>query len=170
MGFPSKLGIGVQVRVMEAPPSTSIAVPVTNDESSDARYSTERASSSGEATRLSACRLVMNACEASLSFIARYIGVSTAPGRMALTRRPWGPYSAASACVSPTRPDLLAAYAATPGKEQVYPTKVDVKMMEPPPLLSIAGIWCLAPRNALVRLVASASFQPASEMPVVGPA
>ena len=38
-------------------------------------------------------------------------------------------------------------------------------MMEPPPLSSIAGIWCLAPRNALVRLVASASFQPASEMP-----
>ena len=45
--------------MIEAPPSTSEAVPVTKDESSDARYSTERASSSGRAGRFSACRPVM---------------------------------------------------------------------------------------------------------------
>lgn len=36
----------------ESPPSTSDAVPVTKAESSDARYSTERTSSSGVATRI----------------------------------------------------------------------------------------------------------------------
>ena len=84
-----------------APPSTSEAVPVTKDESSDARYSTERASSSGFATRLSACRPVMNACDSGVLFMPRYMSVSTAPGRTALTRTPCGPNSAASACVRP---------------------------------------------------------------------
>jgi len=68
----------------------SEAVPVTNAESSEGRYSTERASSSGLATRFSAWRLVMNACLSAVSFIARYIPVSTAPGRIALTRMPRG--------------------------------------------------------------------------------
>src|SRR6266436_2990884 len=98
-----------QLRVIEAPPSTNEAVPVTKAESSEARYSTERASSSGRATRFSAWRLVMNACLSAVSFISWYIPVSTAPGRIALTRTPRGPNSAASAWVSPIRPDLLAA-------------------------------------------------------------
>jgi hypothetical protein len=38
-----------------------------------------------------------------------HMSVSTAPGKMALTRTPCGPNSAASAWVSPIRPDLLAA-------------------------------------------------------------
>src|SRR5580692_9003301 len=97
---------GIQVRVIDAPPSTSEAGPVTKDESSDARYSTERASSSGFATRLSACNPVTKACDSVVSFMPRYISVSTAPGRMALTRTPCGPYSAASACVSPIKPAL----------------------------------------------------------------
>src|SRR5688572_32562080 len=42
-------------------------------------------------------------------------------------------------------------------------------MSEPPPRSSISGIWYLAARNALVRLVSSASFQPASETCGVGP-
>ncbi len=40
-------GVPTQVRVMESPPSTRDAVPVTNDASSEARYNTARASSSG---------------------------------------------------------------------------------------------------------------------------
>src|SRR5262249_9130866 len=51
-----------QLRVIEAPPSTNEAVPVTKEESSEARYSTERASSSGCASRFSAWRLVIHAC------------------------------------------------------------------------------------------------------------
>src|SRR6185295_2985876 len=42
-------------------------------------------------------------------------------------------------------------------------------MIEPLPCFSIAGIWCLAARKALVRLTLRVPFQPSSEMPVVGP-
>src|SRR6185312_11584175 len=51
----------------------------------------------------------------------------------------------------------------------VCPTKVDVKMTEPEPRLSISGIWYLAPKNALVRLVSTASRHPAIGISVVGP-
>jgi hypothetical protein len=44
-----------------------------------------------------------------VSFISRYMSVSTAPGRIAFTLMFCGPNSAASVCVSPIRPDLLAA-------------------------------------------------------------
>src|SRR2546427_7916432 len=50
-----------------------------------------------------------------------------------------------------------------PGRPAVWPTKVEVKISEPPPRASRAGIWCLAPRKALVRLVAMASCQACSE-------
>ena len=33
----------------------------------------------------------------------------------------------------------------------------------------MAGIWCLAPRKALVRLMAMVSVQPCADTPVVGP-
>ena len=94
---------------MEAPPSTSIAVPVMNDESSDARYSTERASSSEEATservqvgdeRLRGLAVVHRAASHRRVDGAQQDGVEAQALRS---------YSAASACVSPTRPDLLAA-------------------------------------------------------------
>lgn len=44
-----------QVRLMETPPSTSIAAPVMKLDASDARNNAARAISSGWATRLSAC-------------------------------------------------------------------------------------------------------------------
>jgi len=56
-----------------------------------------------------------------------------------------------------------------PGKPTVYPTKVDVKTIEPRPRFTMAGIWCLAARKALVRLVATVSCQPASGTSGVGP-
>ena len=63
----------------------------------------------GFATRFSACSPVTNACLSAVSFMPRYISVSTAPGSTALTRTFCGPNSAASAWVSPISPDLLAA-------------------------------------------------------------
>src|SRR5258705_12164308 len=50
----------VQVRVIEAPPSTSEAVPVHKAASSEAGDSTDLANSSGFASRVVACRLGMH--------------------------------------------------------------------------------------------------------------
>src|SRR5258705_3226980 len=68
----------VQVRVIEAPPSTSEAVTVTEAASLEARYSTDRADSSGLATRFSACRLAIELGLSGVSFIFRCMSVSTA--------------------------------------------------------------------------------------------
>ncbi|MNL77281.1 hypothetical protein D3C87_2034260 [compost metagenome] len=49
------------------------------------------------------------------------------------------------------------------------PTKVDVKMIEPPPDLSIDGICNFVPRNADVRLPAITLFQSSKLASVNGP-
>lgn len=104
--------------MIEAPPSTSEAVPVTNDNSSGVRQGTERASASGFAMRLRGCRPVTSAYDAWVSFMSRDISVSTAPGNMTLTRASCAPYSAASVRVKPIRPAWLAAKTAVPGNDQ----------------------------------------------------
>src|SRR5260370_12916797 len=70
----------VQVRVIEAPPSTSEAVPVTKAASSEARYSTDRANSSRLSTRFSAGRLLMELGLSGVSFLSPYRSGSAAPG------------------------------------------------------------------------------------------
>ena len=50
-----------------------------------------------------------------------------------------------------------------PGMPTVWPTKVEVKISEPPPRSTIAGTWYFAPRKALVRLVSSVSRQASSD-------
>ena len=56
-----------------------------------------------------------------------------------------------------------------PGMPTVWPTKVEVKISEPPPRSTIAGTWYFAPRKALVRLVSSVSRQPSSDSSETGP-
>src|SRR5208283_1728355 len=68
----------LQLHVIEPPPSTSEAVPVTRPSSSEARQSTEQAGSSELEIRFRAWRLVMTACLPAVSFISRYIPVSIA--------------------------------------------------------------------------------------------
>src|SRR5260370_7205316 len=57
----------VQVRVIEAPPSTSEAVPVTKAASPEARYSTDRPNSSALPPPLRAPTLVLNLALSRLS-------------------------------------------------------------------------------------------------------
>src|SRR3546814_1389309 len=55
-----------------------------------------------------------------------------------------------------------------PGKPTLVPTKVEVKISEPPPRATIAGTWYLAPRKALVRLASMVSRQPDVESSAAG--
>src|SRR3546814_6326959 len=55
-----------------------------------------------------------------------------------------------------------------PGKPTLVPTKVEVKISEPPPRATIAGTWYLAPRKALVRLASMVSRQPTVESSATG--
>jgi hypothetical protein len=54
----------------------------------------------------------MKVCLSAVSFIARYMSVSTAPG----TRTPCGPHSAASACVRPISPDFAGGVGGNAGR------------------------------------------------------
>ena len=75
-----------------------------------------------------------------------------------------------SQCLRQTnQPRLARRIGGSTGKSKLYPTKVEVKITDPAPCFAISAIWCLAPRKDPVRLIASASFQPASETPVLGP-
>src|SRR5882672_11025089 len=62
------------------------------------------------------------------------IGVSTAPGLIALTRMPSARPSEASASVSPARPDFAATYAAMPGNfsAPATPDRLEIMKIEPP--------------------------------------
>src|SRR6266850_2591680 len=64
----------------------------------------------------------------------RSIGVSTAPGLIALTRMPSARPSEASASVSPARPDFAATYAAMPGNfsAPATPDRLEIMTIEPP--------------------------------------
>src|SRR3546814_10517230 len=55
-----------------------------------------------------------------------------------------------------------------PGKPTLVPTKVEVKISEPPPRATIAGTWYLAPRKALVRMASMVSRQPDVESSAAG--
>ncbi len=130
--------------------------PVMYEESSEVRKSASAATSSGRPIRPSGTSFLYSAPTASAvssgsasgsSAAGLVIGVSTAPGHMALTRIPFAASSTAATLVSPSTACLVAAYAPT-NAMPVSPVYEEVLTMVPPPAASISGATFLMPRKA----------------------
>src|SRR5205823_8904513 len=89
------------------PPSTARACPMTKPAPGLQSHSTAEAISSGLPRRPIGCSFVMSfIVSGSLAIIAATIGVSMAPGHMALMRMPRAAYSRAALFVRPITPCL----------------------------------------------------------------
>src|SRR5687767_6990956 len=124
-----------------APPSTTRVWPVMNEERlPSARKRMASAISSGLPIRPSGVRsasVSIALTRSSVETPARSIGVSTAPGRTALTRIPSGARSRAAARASATSAPLLVAYAATP--REVASAWTELTLTIAPPWMRILG-------------------------------
>src|SRR6266852_5409988 len=141
--FSRRMKTNSQTDPASPPPSTTSAVPVTNEDASLARYSAACAISSGVPTRPSG-RLAASArkrlfsspsCRAS----SRNMPVSVSPGQMQFTRMFCGPWSTAIAFVSSTTAPFDAQYTAA-FAPPVRPHPEAVLMIEPPPAFCMCGI------------------------------
>src|SRR5271170_7292295 len=135
-------------RAEVAVPSTTIACPLTNSESSLARNSAIAAISSGRPARGHGWKAA-NSCVAVCSppGMRLYVsGVAISPGQMQLTRILSLASSIDAERVRLITPAFAAQYACKPGAPR-SPAIEAVEMMEPPPDLRISGTACLMPRK-----------------------
>src|SRR3954470_15518151 len=138
MNAPQEAGGSKRPSTAVQPPSTASTEPVTNDEASEARYTTAPASSSGRAQRPNAPFCAYASYHSGFALICAVSGVSTTPGAIALTRTPAGPNSAAAVRNSWTRPAFVAAYGPWPGSTVV--PRIDEKpMMLPRPRATMSA-------------------------------
>src|SRR5438552_2257440 len=106
--------------------------------------------------------------DANPSPIASVPGVAVGPGETALTRTPFGPYSAAHALVSSAIAAFEAPYAESPAIPNSAAIVVTL-MIVPPPRATIFGAIAAVSRNGALTLTANVSSNVASESSWVAP-
>ena len=82
----------------------------------------------------------MKAVLSGVSFISRYMSVSTAPGSTALTRDVLRAELGGQRLGQSDQAGLARGIGGNAGESEVWPTKVEVKITEPPPCLTISAI------------------------------
>ena len=134
---------------VDQPPSTTRFAPVTYDDSSLARKSAQRATSSGRPGRPSGMWSAMReiGCSGS-SKRCCVCGVTVIPGETVLTRIPWRAPSAASWRVSAiTAPFDAVCAVRSSVSEPVIPAVEPTLTTLPPPRARRCGHACLHARN-----------------------
>src|SRR4051812_35624035 len=129
------------------PPSTSTTVPLTNCDSSEARYTAACAIASGGPNVPYGVPFIIAAAGSSS------IGVRTTPGEIALTRTPGDPNSAAQARVRVSIAPFVDAYSAfvgTPSRATHEPRL----MIDPDPRAVISGAIAAVRKNGALTLTA----------------
>src|SRR3954453_12955632 len=129
------------------PPSTSITVPLTNCDSSEARYTAACAIASGVPNAPYGVPFII-AAAGSFS-----IGGLTTPGEIALTRTPGDPNSAAQARVSVSIAPFVDAYSAPTGIPN-RATQEPRLMIDPDPRAAISGAIAAVRKNGALTLTA----------------
>src|ERR1700722_3294717 len=125
----------VESQPIVQPPSTMNGAPVANDDSSLARNRAIFAISSGLPIRPSVeMRLIARSDIVPPPWIRETIGVSIAPGQIALTRMLCRPFSSAATFVIAITPALAAQYA-DELRKPTRPAIEAVLTIAPPPFL-----------------------------------
>src|SRR3954454_21476678 len=137
------------------PPSTSMTVPLTNCDSSEARYTAACAIASGVPNAPYGVPFIIAAAG---SFA---IGVRTTPGEIALTRTAGDPNSAAHARVKVSIAPFVDAYSA-PTEIPNRATQEPRLMIDPDPRAVISGGIAAVRKNGALTLTASTSSNIAS--------
>src|SRR3954466_5008692 len=132
------------------PPSTSTTVPLTNRDSSEARYTAASAIASGVPNAPYGVPFII-AAAGSFS-----IGVRTTPGEIALTRTPGDPNSAAQARVRVSIAPFVDAYSAPTGIPN-RATQEPRLTPAPDPRAVISGAIAAVRKNGALTLTASTS-------------
>src|SRR5579863_1321270 len=140
------------------PPSTISGVPVTNDDSSEARNRIAFAISSGCALRpIGSARDALRQNSATSAGVERFrISVSTLPGHTQLTLIPSAAYREARDFVSCSAPAFVTLYANVLAPSISCPMKeeMDAKLtIDPFFWRSMLGMTCLQHKNMLFRLM-----------------
>src|ERR1700732_1242624 len=141
-GYPAAM-----TATLTRPPSTSMTVPLTNCDSSEARYTAACAIASGVPNAPYGVPRIMAAAGAFSS------GVRTTPGEIALTRTPGEPNSAAHARVSVSIAPLVEAYRAPTGIPS-RATQDPRLMIDPDPPAVISGAIFAVRKNGALTLTA----------------
>src|SRR3954453_6499899 len=127
------------------PPPTSMTVPLTNCDSSEARYTAACAIASGVPNAPYGVPFII-AAAGSFSIRGR-----TTPGEIALTRTPGDPNSAAQARVSVSIAPFVDAYSAPVGSPS-RATQEPRLMIDPDPRAAIPGAIAAVRKNGALTL------------------